>query len=75
MPALRNHGRLWSASDIAELKSMVAQQIELREIAAQLGRTEEAVATKLYGLYGRHTTRVSGKRQQRRRNGASFFLS
>jgi hypothetical protein len=68
------HGAPWSLNEIAQLKSMVARQIALKEIGAHLGRTEEAVTGKLYSIGGSRA-RQPGKRQQRRRNGAAFFLS
>ena len=55
---------------------MARRQMGSKEIAALLGRTEKAVEAKLYMIGG--TRAVAGravKRQQRRRNGASFFLS
>ena len=75
MTATVKQGMPWSPSEIAQLKSMLGQQCDRKGIAAQLGRTEEAVAAKLYKLHGRRTAQGSGKRQQRRRKSASFFLS
>jgi hypothetical protein len=75
MPVLSNHRQLWSANEIAELNSMVARRIHRKQIAAQLGRTEAAIDAKLNQLHGRRPTREALKRQQRRRSGASAFLS
>jgi hypothetical protein len=76
MTSIRKHGTPWSSSDVEELKWMVRRQTARNEMAAQLGRTEEAVQAKLYTLLGSRTAAArSTKRQQRRYNGASFFLS
>lgn len=70
------HRRAWSLSDIEELKSMLRRKMNRKEIARLLGRTEQAVETKLYHLHVARTARgVSGKAQRRRKSGASFFLS
>jgi hypothetical protein len=69
------HGAPWSPAEMGELRSLAGQQLDRRVVAAKLGRTEEAIAAKLYKLSGRRTTHATEKRQQRRLNGASFFLS
>ena len=67
----------WSAEDVAKLEDMLARQIDMKEIASQLGRTEHALESKIERL---RTAKVKpsdgvGKRRHRRLNGASFFLS
>jgi hypothetical protein len=68
------HGEPWSATDLAQFETMFDQQIGLSEIAAQLGRTERAVQVRMWALQRRRGV-SKGKRNQRRLNGASFFLS
>ena len=74
MTAREDHRKPWSLSDIEELNLMLRGQIDRKEIAAQLGRTEEAVAAKIYKLSGQRA-RQAGTRKHPRRNAASFFLS
>ena len=71
-----NNGAPWSPGDIAKLELMRSQKAERAEIAAALGRTEAAIDAKSRTLQRQKGGRRKiGKRQQRRVNCASFFLS
>ena len=74
MSAAGKHGTLWSPAEVEQLESMLSKQVDLTEIAAQLGRTQKAVETKISTIQ-RQRYGPKGGRQQRRYNGASFFLS
>ena len=65
--------KFWSTTDIAQLDSMMSQQIDPKEIASQLGRTKRAVQAKFWALQRQRNGPT--KRQQRSYNRASFFLS
>jgi hypothetical protein len=66
----------WTESDIAQLKSMVAQGVHKQQIAVALGRTQGAVEVKFYQLKRNQAGPTKNRKaQQRRRTGASFFLS
>jgi hypothetical protein len=69
--------RPWSAVDVSRLESMITEQLERHEIAAQLDRTEHAVQAKVAALRRQQGTSAVGvgRRGQRRSNRASFFLS
>ena len=69
--------KAWSAEDVAELEAMVAKGIDVKQIACALGRTEQAVETKLWRLAGGQPGRSARTRKarQRRTADASFFLS
>jgi hypothetical protein len=41
-----NQGKDWTESDVAELQSLVAEDMTVEEIARELGRTVEAVRAK-----------------------------
>jgi hypothetical protein len=69
------HGAPWSAADLAQLELMVSQQTALSEIAAQVGRTERAIQARLWKLERQRNRGPRSARNQRRHNGASFFLS
>ena len=70
------HRAPWSAEDIAELKAMVLQHRNRREIALALGRTEQAITARLCLLKADRSERSGQKRARHRRtNGAAFFLS
>ncbi len=65
----------WSPDDIAKLNSMTDDGIGRDEIAAELGRTKAAIDAKLSLLHRDSTGSAPRRRQQRRNNGAQFFLS
>ena len=75
MGAVVKQGAPWSPAEVEQLESMLSEQIALRDIALQLGRTEKAIQAKFYGLERARNGPKAGKRLQRRTNGASFFLS
>jgi hypothetical protein len=69
-------GERWSVSEVAKLEWMISEQIDRKAIAAQLGRTEFAIRAKLSALQQQQNEQLGQtKRQHRRYNGASFFLS
>ena len=69
------HGEPWSESELIELGSLVTQGMGHKQIAAQFGRSEEAVRARMHKVYGATFASPAGKRQRRRHSGASFFLS
>ena len=64
----------WSEAELAQLQAMRAENKDRRQIATALGRSEPAVKAKCYEI-DLGTPGYCVKRQQRRRSGASFFLS
>ena len=71
-----NHGAPWSAADFAELEAMMGRQANLEDMSSQLGRTKAAIEAKVRQIsIQRNGPRSVGKHQQRRKTGASFFLS
>ena len=75
MSAARKHRAPWSSAEVEQLESMMSEQIDHKEIAALLGRTEKAIEAKFSELQRQRYGHKAGKRLQRRSNGASFFLS
>jgi hypothetical protein len=74
----RNRGRRpWSEEDITQLQAMYARNVSTEQIANCLGRSEKAIDAKLNNLVTKLETPgdPAKKRTQRRRSGASFFLS
>ncbi len=70
-----DNGR-WSAEDLARLQQMLAEGADKREIAAALGRSHEAIQTKLWRLSEKPVQSApTSKARKRRKSGASFFLS
>jgi hypothetical protein len=71
------NGVPWSAEDLAQLDTTLADGCDAQQIGEALGRTPGAVTTKLHSV-GR---RIDGqpvhtrKANKRRKSGASFFLS
>jgi hypothetical protein len=71
------NGVPWSAEDMAQLDTMLADGCNAQQIGEALGRTPAAVTTKLHNI-GR---RIDGqpvqtrKAHKRRKSGAAFFLS
>lgn len=53
LEALFNLGRVWTDIDEAELAAMVDKKVRVPEMARRLGRTENAVRTKISMLGGR----------------------
>ena len=74
MSSLVKRGTPWSLAEVEQLETMLSGQFKSLEIANQLGRTEKAVKSKIYAIR-RQRNRPKSGRQQRRHNGASFFLS
>lgn len=66
---------LWSPQDIAKLKLLIDQRLNRDEMAVELGRTQRAVEAKAHQLRRLEAKGAASRRQQRRKNGAQFFLS
>lgn len=73
MDARSRHNVPWSEADIVRLKSMLAEGLNTRTIASELGRTQAAIEQRRNILRGPGQQRRPSS--QRRKNGASFFLS
>jgi hypothetical protein len=55
---------------------MCRRGVPRKAIAAELGRTEEAIQKKLYKLFGTRAVSARSRKQlERRHYGASFFVS
>jgi hypothetical protein len=68
--------RPWSAEDVAMLQNMVAEGVDRQQIATALGRSREAIQTKLWRLSEAPVKSApNSKARKRRKGGASFFLS
>jgi DNA-binding CsgD family transcriptional regulator len=72
-----NAGKAWSAEEVAELKSMIAQRISPKDIGIALGRSQGAIEAQIARATEKRNRNSSlkAKRIQRRRSGAAFFLS
>jgi hypothetical protein len=58
-----NTGRVWTDHDEADLADMLAKKTRVSEMARRLGRTENAVRTKISNLGGYQTAPTSGMRK------------
>ena len=67
----------WSAHEVAELTAMAAKGPNKQQIALALGRTLASVEVKLWKIAGGQAgeSAPTRKANQRRKAGASFFLS
>jgi hypothetical protein len=70
------HGAPWDANEDEQLKSLAAQNIHRKQIAAFLGRTQEAVNARLRKICADSPPTANARKlRKRRKSGASFFLS
>lgn len=58
--ALNSHSRVWDATDVEQLSSLLRDGKDIPQVAHTLGRSQEAVRTKARAL-GLHSKRGSGR--------------
>lgn len=77
MAAKPQHRVPWTEAELAQLRSLIEERRDWSEIAALLGRSQEAIRTKAGRLAGCVSQRSNMARTRRRRrvSGASFLLS